>query len=307
MLNRNHTMLHRAKKTFIVFLAVLMIFQVFQPGLHVLADTDIDAGSVDIQIETEANVLAASTSRFNRNTGTDRRNNRVGQTATIGMSAMNLLQNAGMENTTMAPWTTFGSGASVSTNASYARIGTRSQQAVNTPDGGFSQAVTLQANTTYTFSAYVNTSEVRQFTATGGIILFFNRNGVTTQQTVPFNIRTDSGVNDGWHRLHVTYTPGATALYLVGITYRGITDGTAHADNFQLEIGTGPSNVNLVQNSAFQMTAPGNLTQSSNRVAVPTGTATLIYIPSNPRHPPPPQSRAESGIPATTRQRCLKR
>ena len=113
----------------------------------------------------------------------------------------------------------------------------------------------LVANTTYTFSAYVNTSAVADFTSdTAGVVLQA-LDGTTIRGTsTALNTRTNPAVNGGWQRVSVTFMATRTAAHNLRVIYRGFI-GTAWADDLQLEIaplGTGPSSPNLLQNGGFE-------------------------------------------------------
>ncbi|MCL2843478.1 MAG: DNRLRE domain-containing protein, partial [Oscillospiraceae bacterium] len=239
---------------------------------HVVFDHFGRTVNYSITDYTGRNVLAASTSRFTRQTGTDRRTNRVEQASTIGVPAVNLLRNSGFEQVEAGSdpthWDTrWGRGLSVSTNAAYARTGSHSLQAVD-QDSGLRQRVYLRANTTYTLSAYVNTS--RASAITNGVMVHFSRPDIEINGIVAasprLSIITNPAANGGWQRISVTYrTTNDRRAYDMSIAFQGFT-GTIHADDFQLEVvhsvtdeearataNTGPSSANLVQNGGFEL------------------------------------------------------
>ena len=114
------------------------------------------------------------------------------------------------------------------------------------------QEVTLQAGKTYTFSAYVNTQDIESFGTNGGVFLaFLGANNSLAASSEKVTAKTPTQIENGWQRIYVTYTVPSTGAYRVAFIQDKAT-GCGYADDLQLEIGTVPSNVNLVQNGDFR-------------------------------------------------------
>jgi len=167
--------------------------------------------------------------------------------------------------TLRARWT-----AAPTAAAAVSRTGTRSQQALGTGTGfnsWFNQNVDLVAGTTYTFSAYVNTSAVTDFaTPTAGVVLQVVDGAAVRATSLPVNTTTNAHVNGGWQRVSVTFRAERTGSHHLRSVYRDFV-GTAWADDFQLEIaplGTGPSNANLLQNGNFEYYNTGHDTNDQS-------------------------------------------
>ena len=128
----------------------------------------------------------------------------------------------------------------------------------NSSEGYARQEVTLAANTTYTFSAYVKTSGVA---GTGAFLRLRKKSSASSAVTsVPLTGTTLAAVNngmaaDGWERVRVTINHNASAseAYYADMVLAA-TSGTAWFAAPQLETGPLANNFNIVSNGDFRYT-----------------------------------------------------
>ena len=183
-------------------------------------------------------------------TGTDKKNNRIEQTASIGAATYDLLYNGGFEDTTYA-WTL--SNATRSTEK--ARTGQYSLKGSSTSVSATRQTRSLTANTTYTVSAYVNTSAVTaanfsvylKVTDTAGNTFqgsAYNNGGV--------NYTTISHMDEGWIRIQHTFTAKTSGVHTVAVVGNSIS-GSFYVDDVQLEADDAAGSVNLLENGDFEV------------------------------------------------------
>lgn len=119
---------------------------------------------------------------------------------------------------------------------------------------GMYQDVTLEGSTTYTFSAYVNTSGIYNFKpadTTGGVYLkVMNSSGSTVASGDLLSYCTSSSIENGWQRVYVTFQTGAAGTYRCAVIQENAY-GQAYFDDLQLEKGQAPSTANLLQDGTF--------------------------------------------------------
>ncbi len=201
--------------------------------------------------DSNGNILGATNALYTDNSGTNRKNNRMERTATIGVAAQQLMRNPGMETLSSA-WSTYNG---VSVSGEKPRSGFKGLKGTATADAitamyAYNLSEVLQQNQTYTFSCFVNTSDVEYFIGNG--IYLSVDDGVNKYRSQPLRYVTSSAVDDGWVRISLTFTAmsnGSGCVYLYG---DGVV-GTFYADDFQLEVGEAPSTFNLVENGGMEM------------------------------------------------------
>ena len=193
------------------------------------------------------NVLGAETAiYYDGETAVDKRNNRTTRTAAIGVAAEQELLNGGFEDTSNNTWT-----GTVSTTKP--RTGAYSLESIAVSGNAVCASKasrTLYAGTTYTFSGYVNTTEITTIFR-GGIYLMVEDANGNAWRSHYLDYQTSESVDNGWIRIAVTFTAQNTGPHTVSVGCAGAI-GTFYADDFQLERGVAPSNVNLLQNGNFQ-------------------------------------------------------
>jgi hypothetical protein len=170
-------------------------------------------------------------------------------------SVMNLLYNSSAEyDRNFNPAMDGGSGSlSYTTESSY--MGSRSLKVTksdNITRAYYDQTVWLEKGKTYTYSAYVQTSNIsKTYNGQGAyIVAHYKRNDGSFEE----NSRSThiSGTND-WTRLEVTFTVPLDSTDNNVILRAGIEDesGIAYFDALQLEEGTTANRYNLIENGDF--------------------------------------------------------
>ena len=227
----------------------------------------------------ETQILGVTAAAYTASTGTSRTNNRIEKDAQGGQAGINLLSAGGLEihDTMTAPANSWkplqasgtGRSAAVKNTASDSSALTRTgngslkiylkDTATENSAGirrmGMYQEVSLTAGTAYTFSAYVNTRDVNTYVGDGGLyVAFMDTAGNILAAGDRVVAVTNSEIENGWQRVHVTYTPKTTGTYRVAaIQENAYLYG--YFDDFQLETGKAASNVNLLQNGSFGSSA----------------------------------------------------
>ena len=234
-------------------------------------------------MDNNSNIIGASNAVYTETSGTDRQKNRVVRGAGIGMAAMPLVRNGSFERegNNEPVWQTAvpsGQTAAVVREGELSRTGTKamklwSQKCLSNrfvvsheTDGR------LAPGQTYTASVYVNTSQAELKGSTKGIWLeATDESGNTYTGDVMRFITNDSNdPNDpddhndsGWYRICLTFTATNNDYYTIKICSQGMK-GVTYFDDFQLELGDGPSNFNLLQNGGLNYSGDTWLDESNN-------------------------------------------
>ena len=206
--------------------------------------------------DTNQHILGASNAVYSGVGSTDKANNRTLRTAQTGVAAMNELRNYGFESA--APAWSFtganGTDTNILSKAENPRTGANACKGWIRPEksntiAAYRSIDTLQANVTYTLSAYVNTTQCTSFSGQG-VYLQVSGNGIT-QKSNCINYQTSSTIDGGWVRLSVTFTPTVKGTYTIGVYNHG-AGPYFFADDFQLEQAESPSSLNLLENGNLQ-------------------------------------------------------
>ena len=222
-------------------------------------------------------LLGVTAGAYKANGATSATNNRLTKAASSGQHVENLLLNSGMEYTvdelgTPSDWekkcsrddievtnAAVGSTFTFSGKTVQAHTGQGLLKAyignVNTTAEDYSalrQSVQLTQGVTYTFSAYVNTYTVNQFGDGCGAYIGFWNGMDFVEKSELIDYRTNPGIENGWERLSVSFTPDADGAYYLVVGMQG-AQGIAAFDDVQLEVGDTVSSVNLLQNSGFEV------------------------------------------------------
>ncbi len=184
---------------------------------------------------SERHVLGVSAAEFTENNGTDKRNNSITAAASAGLQGINLLQNSSGEAGT-ADW----NNATSNTDPANVYIG---KQSLKFTDKTLWQEVKLEANETYTFSAYVK----KEAGARARLCIRLGGEEKATSELLNYDT---TGVNNGWVRLSATYTPEQSGDYQAAV----IVNGTAYADALQFEKGDAASAYNPVDDASLEWT-----------------------------------------------------
>ena len=214
-------------------------------------------------------IIGASAASYTNNSGTSKTNNRLTGAAAMGTVALNLLPNAGLEqctNNVSDGWVSLPFSQNASAGIipeSRSRIGYASLKTAASGSGMYHE-VALQADTTYTFSGYVNTRDITACQSGGGVYLAVltaaQRGSLAGVQQSPWkselvNYNTVPEVDSGWEKISVTFTPDTSGTYSLAVV-QDRADGVAYCDDMQLEAHAAASNANLVQNGTFASGAP---------------------------------------------------
>lgn len=163
--------------------------------------------------DVNGNVLGATNAAYSGNGSTQKDNNRILRTATIGIPAQQLLRNPGME----AANNTWRTASEVSVSTAKPRTGTKSIQSTGssaTTQFAAADSEILNYGTTYTFSCFVDTAAVAGFTGTGIYLQVSDPYG-RTYNSQPINYATSPSVDDGWERISVTFTSLYSGVHTV--------------------------------------------------------------------------------------------
>ena len=245
-------------------------------------------------------VLGVSTSNFTKNANTSATNNRMTGASASGMAAVNLLKNngaevAGTQNSGAAAWTSIYPNTCIATRAG----GFTVNGATISPHNGdelfkissntttgcsrIYQAVYLQANKTYTLSAYVNTQGVVNFSNGGAFIAFYKTTSTLEKKSSYVNYLTSNGIDGGWERICLTYTPDESGQYLATMGVEFCSSAVLAFDDLQLEVGDASSTANLVQYGSFEETNTSNGAAAITDAGTywTTGTDVAVSTPSH--------------------------
>ena len=194
-------------------------------------------------------VLGVSTGEYTQNEPDNAKNNRLTNSASAGIEAINLLQNADMEDgTSLYGWEKVGSGAAATAGNTEAGMKAKPylgnklmriyESSASVGKCTVRQPVYLEINKTYVFSAYVNTADANNLGTNGGAYLTIlqNKNNTVIEKATSriVNYTTSTAVDGGWERLEVAFTPGETGKYYVAANVNNFSKHVVF-DNFQLE------------------------------------------------------------------------
>ena len=191
--------------------------------------------------------------------------NKIGSSASLGKTVVNLATNIGAETT--GGWTgatTYADATQgISNEQSY--VGKKSfklsNSSLSNASGGsyYYQGVTgLTGGETYTFSAYVKVTSVSSLQSSSiagaslALVSAGSANNFTLFSSEKLTAVTDTAINNGWRRISVTMTlpTDATGVYIY-LELRSVV-GTAYFDNIQLESGSVANSCNLIENGSFE-------------------------------------------------------
>ncbi len=206
--------------------------------------------------------------------GTDiGKRNRISSSAAMGKNINNILANHSFESS--GGWADLywmnsaytGTGSAVySTAQKY--MGAKSiavtvSENGATTNGGFcmyqdaDDYVSSTSSDTYTLSGYVKTSGVKAGTgaerggACLGVKIVDSESNVSRYYSEMLTGTTDTDIDNGWQRIHVTFTvPKGASLRVAPMLYNAT--GTAYFDCLQLEKNSTVNSYNLLENASFE-------------------------------------------------------
>ena len=191
-------------------------------------------------------IIGASNAVYTGTGSTDKQNNRLLRTASIGTAAQQLMSNTGFESGT--GYNTMGATTAKARTGLYSLYGVVSS-------GGMTRFATmttgvLTAGKTYTLSAYVNTYAMQS----ANISLTVRDNQGSTWVSDTLHEITAA---DEWVRIHVTFTAAYSTAHSIMIMNPPSGSGTFYVDDLQLEEGEAPSNRNMLENGNMEQTSYG--------------------------------------------------
>ena len=230
--------------------------------------------------DNAGNILGATNAVYSGTGSTDKTNNRTLRSASIGVAGQQLMRDTSLEFSNSA-WTP--NGTSIST--SNARTGTHSIEGTLSSNGtqsAYISSESLVAGNTYSFSGYVNTSDVTAFEGQG--ISLRVSDGNYNWRSAPINYTTSDLVDGGWVQISVYFTAEISSAHTLFIENDGAI-GTFYADDFQLERGDAPSSYNILENGGMELSNHGWTMGTGAAYSSAKGAAassTSIKITGNP-------------------------
>ena len=232
----------------------------------------------------------------------NRKANRTEKTGGIGISNPSLFLYGGCENT---GWTFHAAPTEAhyaAYNNTYHRTGNYSLKMVSGNAGGALYAsgnsVQLASGETYTLSAYLRTTECESFTGEG-IRLKVTDSAGNSYIGKGISYSTSSQIDDGWARIHTTFTPSAAGAHTISIYAEGVT-GTFYVDDVQLEKGETAGTLDLLKDGSNES---GSLQWSGNYInnSVTGGwnDSNAIKITGNPKNNSYAYQTVNVNLPAT--------
>ena len=219
----------------------------------------------------EERILGVSAAAYKSSSSdTPAANNRISKTGQSGQNGVNLLKNSGMEyvngNSDNPDWRAVASqtgkyvgeisNTTVRTGQKALKTTIEASAANNHTNGrvaGMYQLVDLKAYTTYTFSAYVNTNGISDFSTGGIYAAFLNSNNGILASGNKVTYKTVEDIDEGWQRVYCTFTPENNIDDCRVAVIQEDAYGSVYYDDLQLEVGEVPSTANLLQDATFDI------------------------------------------------------
>lgn len=195
--------------------------------------------------DLDGNVVSASNAAYNTETGKSKAVNGISKSGSVGATSINLVKNSCIENGWDSWLGYINPNHQNEVTTEYSFVGNKSMKYTANGSGysRMTQAITLSAGKTYTFSAYVKTVNL---VGTGAYLSIDNISGA---QSLKLTGTTDASIQNGWQRLYVTFTAPSDGTYNPRI-YFNASSGIAYIDAVQLEEGSIGA-YNLLENGAF--------------------------------------------------------
>ena len=207
--------------------------------------------------------MGASNAVYSGTGTTEKSNNRTLKAATVGMAAMNELRNHSFEASSPA-WTLSGVNGADTNMVVRTMTGT---EAVRTGEKGCKGM-----DPTWKEQHRVGDPDHRPAVRRGGVhpvgvceyvpvYVILRRRGVPEgdgtgnpgfeQKSESINYQTSAGVDQGWVRLSVTFTPQSSGTCTIGVYNQG-AGPYFYVDDVQLERAEGPSSLNMLENGSLR-------------------------------------------------------
>ena len=203
----------------------------------------------------ETRVLGSSAASYTSNSNR-KANNLLAASAYTGQPGVNLLRNGDAENVG-SYWSAITTSTAAHWSGAYAFV-------LNSQYPSFYQLADLEGGKTYTFSGYIRLDKA---ISDGGIYLAL-LNSDTGAELAKSQVVTTvtGGINNGWQRLTVTYTPSTRVVVKASVISTGLGSNTAYADCLQLEREDAASTYNLIETGSFDQLSSVPVVGSSNNI-----------------------------------------
>ena len=208
---------------------------------------------------THKHVLGVGVSNYTPNSGTSKQNNRVTADVSAGQQGVNLLDNAGIENSEASinavyRWSVAPSGGgTVTRSAAYLGRAALSLSATSSSATPYywQQSFTPDESREYTFSGYVKVPANVSFSEGGGVsLLLTDSGGNALGQSEIVNYST-AAVGSGWVRLSVTAALTRNQTVQARFSANRFS-GSVYGDAFQLEKESSAATFNLIEDGSFE-------------------------------------------------------
>ncbi|MBR3415463.1 MAG: carbohydrate binding domain-containing protein, partial [Clostridia bacterium] len=204
-------------------------------------------------VDGNNNIVGVAGGKYQANTGTSKKNNRLTSAVYSGTVGHNLLWNSGFESGSTSYFSTSVSNNtnfSVSANSSKKHTGSYSLKLYNGAYNGSSmasQSVVLPKTGKYTFSAYIKVDSISVqsgYSDPYGVRIYVEKNGDPIAESE--YIKASSGTaSDGWIRVSCTFEGTANDSVYPIIVFTG-AKGTVYVDDVQFENNGFASEYNLL-------------------------------------------------------------
>ena len=217
------------------------------------------------------NIVGVAGGKYQENSGTSKKNNRLISAVYSGAVGHNLLWNSGLESGSTSYFNTSATNAtgfSVTADSSIKHTGSYSLKLSNGNYGGYSMAsqpVTLPKTGRYTFSAYVKIGSITVpsgYSNPYGARLSVKKNDETVAESE--YIKTQSGMSsDGWVRLYCTFEGTVNDAVYPCVIFTG-ANGTVYVDDLQFENNGFASEYNLLSETYIRSSTPHSWNNSNS-------------------------------------------
>jgi hypothetical protein len=171
-------------------------------------------------------------------------------------ASADLLANPGFETGDLGGWTCDAGSGSVVTSPAHSGGHALAGAATSSDDAQCTQTVSVQPNTSYTLSGYVE-----------GAYVYLGATGATSTWTPSAT---------SWQQLTTTFTTGASQTSVQVYVHGWYAEGTYYADDLDLSgpAGSSPSATATTPTSSPTATATATATSTPTQTGTPTATAT---------------------------------
>ena len=149
---------------------------------------------------------------------------------------------------------------------------------------GWKQSVSVQANTTYTLSAYIKTSGVIPSGAGTGATVYVAENAGSSLAKYDECDTEVTGTTNDWQRVSMTFTTSPTTTSVDAYVGLKLANGTAWFDAIQLELGDTANSYTMIENGDLTSGTGWGIANAGPGDGISGGLATLTGTPGYSRH-----------------------